>query len=101
VKKQRNELDKILSIYSERVINNDYTVRFKNNYYQLKEYRIQRCIKEIGLLWKSILKWERLKYQYEINILDYFLLPEKPKKEIEVKLIALTNRKQSNLDSTN
>lgn len=32
-KKQQNELSRILSIQSERRVNNDYTIRFKNNYY--------------------------------------------------------------------
>jgi hypothetical protein len=35
--KRGDELDGILSIQSERVICNDYTVRFKNSYYQLEE----------------------------------------------------------------
>ncbi len=35
--KRTKELDSILSIQSERVICNDYTVRFQNGYYQLEE----------------------------------------------------------------
>jgi hypothetical protein len=92
--KQRNELDKILSIYSERVINNDYTVRFKNNYYQLKEIQNTTVYKRDRVIMEEHLNGE-VKISIRDKYLDYFLLPEKPKKEIEVKLIALTNRKQS------
>ncbi len=92
--KQIRELDKILSIQSERTVNNDYTIRFKNNYYQLKEVQPITVCKRDKIIVEEHLNG-RVKISIRNKYLDYFLLPERPKKEIEVKLIALTNRKQS------
>lgn len=92
--KQIDELDKILSIQSERIINNDYTVRFKNNYYQLKEIQPATVCKRNKIIIEEHLNGE-VKISIRNKYLDYFLLPERPKKEIEINLIALTNRKQS------
>ena len=92
--KQINELDKILSIQLERSINNDYTIRFKNNYYQLKETQPTTVYKRDKVIIEEHLSGE-IKVSIRNKYLDYFLLPERPKKEIEIKLIALSNRKQS------
>ena len=93
--KQINELDKILSIQSERTINNDYTIRFKNSYYQLKEIQDTTVYKREKIIIEEHLSGE-IKMSIRNKYLNYFLLPEKPKKEIDIKLIALTSRKQSN-----
>lgn len=92
--KQVNELDRILSIQSERTINNDYTIRFKNNYYQLKEIQTTTVYKKDKVVIEEHLN-EEIKISIRNKYLDYFLLPEKPKKEIEIKLAVLTSRKQS------
>ena len=94
-REQINELDKILSIQSERTINNDYTIRFKNSYYQLKEIQDTTVYKREKIIIEEHLNGE-IKMSIRNKYLNYFLLPEKPKKEIDIKLIALTSRKQSN-----
>jgi hypothetical protein len=93
--KQINELDRILSIQSERVINNDYTIRFKNNYYQLKEIQSTTVYKRDRVIVEEHLNGE-VKIAIRNKYLNYFILPERPKKEIEIKLAALTVKKQSN-----
>lgn len=92
--KKTNELDKILSIQSERRVNNDYTIRLKNNYYQLNETQpIAVCKKD------AVVVEERLTGEIKISLrgryLNHFRLPERPKKEVNIKLAALTARKRS------
>ncbi|MDA3839595.1 MAG: ISNCY family transposase [Patescibacteria group bacterium] len=91
-KKQKDELKRILSIQLERSVNNDYTIRFKNNYYQLKEVQPATVYKRDKVTIEEHLNGE-LKITLRNKYLDYFKLPERPKKEIEVKLIALTKTK--------
>lgn len=90
--KKINELDKIFSIQSERKINNDYTVRFKNNYYQLNEIQPTTVYKKDQVIMEEHLNGE-IKIAIRNNYLNYFKLPNRPKKEIEIKLIALTKQK--------
>src|SRR3989339_59201 len=92
--KKIKELDSILSIQSERTINNDYTVRFKDNYYQLNEVQPTTVYKR-----SKVMIEERLNNDIKINIrgcyLNYFKLPERPKKEIDIKLPALTIKRST------
>lgn len=88
------ELNKIFSIQSIRKINNDYTVRFNNNYYQLNEIQPTTVCKQDEIIIEEHLNGE-IKIALRDNYLNYFKLPDRPKKEIEIKLIALTNRKPS------
>lgn len=93
-KEQKASLDQIMSIQSERVVNNDYTVRFKTKYYQLQEIQPTTVYKKDRVTVEEHLNRE-LKICIRNKYLNYFILPEKPKKEIEVKLVALTKTKQS------
>ena len=92
--KRLEELDSILSVQSDRIICNDYTVRFKNDYYQLKEVQSTTVYKR-----SKVLIEERLNGDVKICVrgiyLNYFKLPERPKKEIDVRLAALTPRKST------
>ena len=94
-KKRINGLTQIFSVQSERKINNDYTVRFKNNYYQLNEIQPTTVCKKDKVIMEEHLDGG-IKIALRNNYLNYFRLPERPKKEIEIKLIALTSRKPSN-----
>jgi len=85
-------LDKILSIQSERKVNNDYTVRFKSKYYQLAEIQPTTVFKKNSVTMEEHLNGE-IKIALRDHYLNWFLLPEKPKKEIEAKLVALTRTK--------
>lgn len=90
--KSRNELARILSIQSERVVSNDYTIRFNNSYYQLVEVQPTTVLKQDRVTIEEHLNGE-LKIVLRNSNLNYILLPERPKKEIDVKLVALTCRK--------
>lgn len=93
--KQRDNLNKILSIQSDRVVNNDYTIRFKGNYYQLRDIQLVTVYKRDKVLVEEHLNGE-LKISLRDKYLDYFQLPERPKKEIDIKLVAITKTKPSN-----
>ena len=91
-KQQQNELVKILSIQSTRRVNNDYTIRFKNNYCQLQEIQPTTVAKQDLVIIEERLNGE-LKIGLRGKYLDYVKLPDRPKKEIDIKLIALTRTK--------
>lgn len=93
--KKTLELDKILSVQSERKINNDYTVRFKNSYYQLTETQPTTVYKKDRIIVEEHLNGE-IKISIRNHYLNYLCLPERPKKEINVKLAALTTRQPAN-----
>lgn len=90
-KREIDELDKIFSIQSKRTINNDYTVRFKNNYYQLDKVQPTTVCKKDRVIIEEHLNSE-LKIAIRNKYLGYIKLSERPKKEIEINLVALTNR---------
>jgi hypothetical protein len=92
--KQLKELDSILSVQSERTINNDYTVRFKSKYFQLKEIQPTTVYKKSEVTIEEHLDGE-LKICTKGYDLNYFELPERPRKEIDIKLPALTIKKST------
>lgn len=92
---EKDNLDKILSIQSERQVNNDYTVRFKNNYYQLNEIQPTTIYKKDKITIEEHLNGE-IKLTARNHYLNYFCLPGRPRKEIDVKLVALTAKLPTN-----
>lgn len=92
--KQIKELDNILSLQSERIINNDYTIRFESNYYQLAEVQPITVYKKSQVMIEEHLNGD-LKIVMRGHCLNYFQLPERPKKEIDIKLPALTIKKST------
>ena len=75
-------------------MNNDYTVRFKNKFYQLNETQPTTVFKKDAVMVEKHLNGE-VKINLKEHYLDYAELPERPKKEINIKLPAITIRKQS------
>lgn len=90
---EQKKLDSIFSIQSHRTINNDFTLRFKNEWFQLGE--IQPCLVRKG---ETTIVEERLDgsiyFKLKENYLNYVKLKERPKK-LEVKVAALTRTKSS------
>ena len=87
---------KLKSIFAKhyvRGINNDFTIQYKNNWYQLKEIQPTTIFKT-----KKILVEERLdnsiKIKYQNHYLNFFLLPEKPLK-VKSSPIVLTEHKSN------
>lgn len=90
---ERKKLSSIFSIQSHRTINNDFTLRFKNMWFQLGE--IQPCLVRKG---DGVLVEERLDgsihFKLKEKYLNYVKLGERPKK-VEVKVAALTRIRSS------
>ncbi len=91
----REKLPQIFSIQNKRKINNDYTIRFKNNFFQLEEKGQPTTVYKKD----TVLVEERLDGSIKLSLkgyyLKYFALPERPKKEINIKLSALTRNRQN------
>jgi transposase len=85
----KRQLSSIFSQQSQRSIHNDFTIRFKNNFYQLKE--VQPVYKSDHVTMEERLDGTvhiRCKGEY----LSAFVLPEQPKKQKTQPLILTTHR---------
>jgi hypothetical protein len=88
------DLRDIFSIRKQRVVCNDYTIRFENKYFQLEQiqpttvFKRDKVIVQTNVDGKIVIKKKE-------HLLNSYLLPTRPQKEIDVKLIAIT-RKKSN-----
>ncbi len=90
----RERLPQIFSIHSPRKINNDYTIMFKNQYFQLDRHQPTTVYKKDTVIMEERLDGT-IKVALKRQYLKYTLLPERPRKQISVALPALTRRKQS------
>lgn len=86
----RNRLHSIFSIHSKRKVNNDYTIRFKGEWFQLEATQDTTVYKR-----DEIIIEEHLDGTIHIRLKDVYLkyhkLPEQPKK-ITVPVVALTTK---------
>lgn len=93
-------LDSIFSVHSTRVVMNDFTVQFKNRYFQLSQQQpVVVCRKDKVLIEEHsdgslVLKLRDKK-------LNYTELPKRPVKEIVLKVAALTTGKPTYKPPTN
>lgn len=87
----RNRLPSIFSIQSKRKVNNDYTIQFKNKWFQLQATQDTAVYKR-----DEVIVEERLDGTLHIRLknvyLKYHELPELPK-PLSVPVVALTKRK--------
>lgn len=87
----KENLTSIFSIQSTRKINNDFTIQFKNNWYQLAEIQPTTVRPK-----EAVIVEERLdgtiRFSLQNFYLNYTVLPEKPKK-ISRQPIILTRHK--------
>ena len=91
LKEEKAKLNHIFSIHETRSVNNDFTVQFKNNWYQLSEIQpttVRPREKVLMETWLNGSLHITLK-RYELAC---FLLPEKPKKRSR-QPVALTNHR--------
>ena len=87
----KENLDKILSVKNVRIVNNDFTIRFKDQWFQLGPS--QPCL---------VLRKDQVQIEERINgrmfislrnkYLDYEVLPERPRK-VKMEVIALAKTK--------
>lgn len=90
----KQKLPQIFSVQNQRVVMNDYTIRFENQYFQLNQEQPTTVYKKDIVIIEKHLNNE-IKINLKERYLNYVVLPEQPKKEIDIKLPALTVRKQS------
>jgi hypothetical protein len=88
----KENLDRIFSIQENRVVNNDFTIRYENKWFQLAEK--QPCL---VLRKDKVLVEQRLNGQIFISLrneyLSYTELPGRPEK-VKMKVTALSGSKQ-------
>lgn len=85
-------LDQIFSIQSTRKINNDFTIRFKSNFYLLKETQPTTVYKKDEITIEEHLNGD-IKIALKKHYLNYTQLAEPPKKQSVINLPALTRTK--------
>jgi len=93
IKSTEGKLPQIFSVQKARIVNNDYTIMFESNYYQLDRIQTTTVYKKDKIVVETHLDGE-IKFRLRDCYLNYEVLPERPKKEIEIKLVALTRQKQ-------
>lgn len=87
--KEKRNLKSIFSIKSTRRINQDFTIQFKNHFYQLEEIQpitIRPKDKVLAEEWLN----KTIHFKFKDKILKVFILPEKPRKTYRQPAI-LTN----------
>ena len=90
-KQTEKKLPQIFSRQSERKVNNDYTVMFKNGFYQLNETQPTTVFKKDTVIVEKHLNGE-IKICLNGHYLKYEVLQERPKKQ-NIKLCALATQK--------
>ncbi|MDO8611077.1 MAG: ISNCY family transposase [bacterium] len=76
---EEKKLNSIFSIYDRRKINNDFTIQFKNNYYQLEEIQPTTVRPKETVIIETWLD-KTLHIILKDFDLNYFLIKERPKK---------------------
>ena len=83
-------MDRIFSIQDTRIVNNDFTISFKNKWLQLDQTQPVLVLKK-----SKVLVEERIDGSIFLSLRDKYLnfkeLPERPKKIIDIKLPALAS----------
>ena len=94
---EKEKINNIFAIKNKRIVRNDFVIQYKNRYFQLNEiqknatvYKRDEVIVEQHLD-KSIHICKKTNHQDKY--LDFTELNEKPKKEVEIKLPAITRVK--------
>lgn len=94
-KEIKKKLPQIFSIQNNRQVNNDYTIMFKTQYFQLNPEQPTTVYKKDTVIVEQHLN-DEMKIRLRDHYLDYVTLPVRPKKIIDLKLPALTTKKQTN-----
>jgi len=91
-KKMKSKLPQIFSIQKPRKVLNDYTIMYENQYFQLEEKQPTTVFKKDEVIVEKHLD-QTIKICLNNKYLKYTVLPERPKKQIDVPVCALTNNK--------
>lgn len=91
-KTDQENLVNAFSVHSTRVVMNDFTVQFKNQYFQLNQQQpVTVCRKDKILIEEHLDGAIKLKLRGKE--LHYTILPKRPEKEFKLKIPALTTGK--------
>lgn len=89
----KENLDKIFSIQNTRIVNNDFTVQFKGQWFQLLEIQPTLVLRK-----DRVLIEERINKEVHISLrdkyLNYTLIREKPQKVVNMHVTGLTKKRQ-------
>lgn len=86
-----SRLPQIFSIQKERKVNNDYTIMFENKYYQLDLKQDTVVYKRDAVIVEKTFN-EDVRIRLKNTYLKFTELPERPKKQIDVSLPAITEK---------
>ncbi len=92
-KHDQKNIDKIFSIQSKRIVHNDFTIQFKNQWYQLDEIQPVTIYKKDAVLVEERLDGT-VHFSKKEKDLNFKKLPTRPEK-IKTNLIAITPRKSA------
>jgi hypothetical protein len=87
----KKHINRIFSVQSQRVVRNDFTIQFKNSWYQLAEVQPITIRAKEKMLVEEWLDGT-LHFSFRGKYLNYLLLPGKPKKEQTDPLILTTHQ---------
>lgn len=90
-KEEKQSLSSVFSIKSQRRINNDFTIQFKNNFYQLKELQTTTVRSKDIVLVEEHLD-HSLKMKFKDKYLSFFIISKRPEKLRKQPLILTTHR---------
>ena len=90
--KLKTKLPQIFSIQSPRKIMNDYTIMFKNQFFQLLATQPTTVFKKNTVIMEEHLSGE-IKINFKDHYLNYKVLPTRPKKQKNIPVAALTKNK--------
>lgn len=87
----KNNLNRIFSVQSERVINNDFTIQFKTKWYQLTEIQPTTIRAKEKI---TVEEWldATIHFSLREKYLAYILLPKRPEKMKKSPLILTTHK---------
>ncbi len=89
----KTNLDKIFSEQNIRTVNNDFTIRFKGQWFQLSEIQPTLVLRRSKVSIEERLNGE-LFISLKDKYLDYTVLPERPQKVIKMYVTGLTKQRQ-------
>jgi hypothetical protein len=93
-KQIKEKLTQIFSIQNSRMVQNDYTIMFKTNYYQLDEVQPTTVYKKDKIVVEEHLGGS-IKLRLRDKYLNFHELPHRPKKVIDLPLPAITTHKSA------
>jgi len=90
-KEEKQQINHIFSLHETRRVNNDFTIQFKNNWYQLTEIQ-PTTVYPVSLVRVETWLDGSIHIVLKEQELAYRLLPEKPKKRTKQPLILTTHQ---------